>query len=77
MPDFDGRRRRSEKGRKEGGEEARMVVRQAANERGEEAQGEIDLAFDCVDDREMAGDSVGAHHDEEVGEGGDAGAEVG
>lgn len=40
-------------------------------------EGEVDLAFAGEDDGEVAVDGVGAHHDEEVGEAGDAGAVVG
>ena len=43
----------------------------------EQGEDEQDLAFDGVDDAQMAGDSVGAHEGEEVGEAGDDCAEVG
>lgn len=43
----------------------------------DEPEGEVDLAFDGVDDGEMAGDGVGAHQGKHVWEGGDDGAEVG
>lgn len=74
MPDLDGsswRRKGPWKPR------PRSIRRQRFEDGIKQTQSKVDLAFDCVDDAQVARDGVWAHEDEEVGEMRDHGAEVG